>query len=334
MARASSSGSPSRPERNFLLGRKLAHPFRARLRTVWPRPRNGAATRPESIRPRSTEFTLIRGANSLARDFNRLCTPARAAEVHTMWGSGCTDSSELTATIAARSLFSSRPGRNALIGKIWLKSFRFQARRAIARRIRIGEGRDAAPDRAFVDEKVDAAPAPLCDFVRKCFDLIAIKHVTRLRRRSCTRCLACPDGRPRRRGGSASAAARSPLSRRSASRPATSRVARPMPELPPVTTATLLVRPRSTIALSHCYRQRPLKPAVGLSRSVDAARRHASQVASGYLPRGFSDRAADLCPPLGAFPNLRGLTSDVNGSDRRIGHIEDRRAPRSWMPAS
>ena len=43
-----------------------------------------------------------------------------------------------------------------------------------------------------------------------------------------------------------------------------------------------------------------------------------------YFPRGFSDRAADLCPPLGAF-ELRGLTSDVNGSDRRIGHIEDRR---------
>ncbi len=59
----------------------------------------------------------MRGANSAASDFKRFCTPARAAEVQTMWGSGCIESSELTATIAGPSLFSSS-GRKARIGRI------------------------------------------------------------------------------------------------------------------------------------------------------------------------------------------------------------------------
>ena len=39
---------------------------------------------PESIRPSMTELTRMRGANSRASDFTRLCAPARAAEVATM----------------------------------------------------------------------------------------------------------------------------------------------------------------------------------------------------------------------------------------------------------
>ena len=43
---------------------------------------------PDLINPSSTELTRMRGANSRASDFTRLCAPARAAAVATICGSG------------------------------------------------------------------------------------------------------------------------------------------------------------------------------------------------------------------------------------------------------
>ena len=62
---------------------ELGVPFRASLTLVFTRSKTTLPLA-GSTNPRTIEFTRMVGANSLANDFTRFWTPARAAEVHTM----------------------------------------------------------------------------------------------------------------------------------------------------------------------------------------------------------------------------------------------------------
>lgn len=209
----------------------------------------------------------MRGANSVASDFSKFCTPARAAEVQTMCGSGCIDNSELTATMAARSLFS-RSGRNARMGKIWLKNFNSSSSRHC---------------RSLVLAKVETRPCPA----------LLTRRSTRPPLQSPTFCAKTPtalaSSTSQRSASNTSdlapscavaAANRSPsrpqIATRAPSASSNLAVASPMPELPPVTTATLFVKPRSTIVLVSCCRPRRTSQAAYLQshrrRRLEATR--------------------------------------------------------------
>ena len=117
--------------------------------------RSGAATGP--TRPARSGCALTRmpfGANSVAIERTRFCAPARAAEVATMCGSGCSASSELTHTTAACGLRSQQRQEGARrIEQREELQMQLLAPRVVGR---VGEGGDAALPRV-VDQHVGAA---------------------------------------------------------------------------------------------------------------------------------------------------------------------------------
>ena len=116
------AASPNRPNGMPLVLARVAIQS-ARLCALSARASKRRCHCPESTRPSRIEFTRICGANSVASDFSKLCTPARAAEVHTICASGWAASSEFTPTMAG-AVEASSSGRRARIGRIWLKNFR------------------------------------------------------------------------------------------------------------------------------------------------------------------------------------------------------------------
>ena len=109
----------------------------------------------------------------------------------------------------------------------------------------VGECRNPALA-GVVDEQIDAAAAPLCDFLREM--LSRRPHRARCRVR---RARASEPGEPSFCFAAARRAASRPqIATRAPSASRYLAVASPMPELPPVTTAMLFLRPRSTTVLA------------------------------------------------------------------------------------
>src|SRR5262245_45529740 len=189
------------------------------------------------------------GASSVASERTRLSTPARAAEVATMCGSGWRASSEFTQTTAAAFERSSR-GRNARVGRMTLKNLSSSSSSQAA---------------SVVSAKVETRPWPA----------LLIRTSTPPNRAATASAKRSPSsasrtsqrGASRRSALASAASAEAAASRRDASRPqiatrapAWSRaraVARPMPDEPPVTTATRFSSPKERLEVIGALRRRP-----------------------------------------------------------------------------
>ncbi len=186
--------------------------------------------------PIRIEFTRMRcGASSTASDLMRLSTPARADEVATMCGSGCRASSEFTQTTAGfAGVAQHRQKRAGRADHAEVLQVEFFAPGVVGG---VGERRHATLA-GVVHQHVGAAEARL-HCLRECVR----PRRRRARRRfapAIARCGNCAFSE-------ASACARRSLSRpqiatEAPARRNSSAVARPMPDEPPVTTATCPVK--------------------------------------------------------------------------------------------
>jgi hypothetical protein len=238
IACAASCGSPRRLQRNAFARGEFAGPGGPVLRLVLARLEAAAPlARLDQADQDAVHAHALKGANSVAMERTRLTTPARAAEVATMCGSGCAASSELTQTMAAPQCLRSC-GRKARVGlnhgeELQVAVLRSRPRRLVSAKV------ETRPWPALLT-RMEAAPSAL---------RWRGKGAAPIRRRARRKAA--------RTGGFGEALAQLRLARLAAVGIAaadgataapccssSSTVARPMPEEPPVTTA---VRPASQI---------------------------------------------------------------------------------------
>ena len=252
----------------------------------------------------------MRGANSRASDFTRLCAPARAAAVADHVG---------FRLIGEQRVHRHDRGRVALVEHRLEGAHRIDLAEELQLQLLapglvggVREGRHARLP-GIVDQDV-AAPLPLLDRGRERRDLVLVEHVAAHRQEIVvrTRCRADSISPTASRASSRpQIATAAPSARKSRA------VASPMPDVPPVTTATLPASPRSM--RSACGQRNR----IGLGR-VGAA----PAEAAGNLGARRSQFLADERAALLAG-ECADRTRDVDRAERRAGEVEHRHRGRA-----